>query len=243
MEERLQKVLAQAGVASRRACEQLILAGRVTVNGAVVRELGTTVDRSRDVVAVDGRPIINPEQYVYYILHKPRGYLTTVKDDRGRKTVMDLMASVPERVYPVGRLDYDSEGLLILTNDGELANKLMHPRYKVQKFYLVKVGSPVTAADVEKLRTGVELEDGITAPAYVELLMSGPKESLLKIGIREGRNRQIRRMCQALNLRVRRLIRIQIGPVKMGNLPVGSYRHLSEHEVQKLKQAVNRSAK
>ncbi|MGB4267005.1 MAG: pseudouridine synthase [Limnochordia bacterium] len=243
MEERLQKVLAQAGVASRRASEQLILAGRVTVNGVVVTELGTKIVPGRDVVAVDGKPVLGPEQHAYYILNKPRGYLTTVRDDRGRKTVMQLVASVPERVYPVGRLDYDSEGLLIMANDGELANQLMHPRYKIQKYYLVKVSGQVSASDVEKLRKGVELEDGKTGPAYVELLLSGTKESILKIGIREGRNRQIRRMCKAVNLEVRRLIRTQIGPIQLGNLPVGSYRRLTEKEVQKLKQAVNRGGR
>ncbi|HHX02296.1 MAG TPA: rRNA pseudouridine synthase [Firmicutes bacterium] len=243
MKERLQKVMARAGVASRRACEQLILAGRVTVNGKVVRELGTKVDLSHDSVAVDGKLVGVPERYVYYILHKPRGFLTTVSDDRGRKTVMQLLKSVPERIFPVGRLDYDSEGLLILTNDGQLANRLMHPRYQVRKFYLVKVANEVTASDVEKLRTGVELEDGITSPAYVQLLAAGPKESLLKIGIREGRNRQIRRMCQALDFKVKRLIRTQIGPVKLGNLAAGAYRRLTEQEIGKLKQAVNRSGR
>ena len=156
---------------------------------------------------------------------------------------MQLLKSVPERIFPVGRLDYDSEGLLILTNDGQLANRLMHPRYQVRKFYLVKVANEVTASDVEKLRTGVELEDGITSPAYVQLLAAGPKESLLKIGIREGRNRQIRRMCQALDFKVKRLIRTQIGPVKLGNLAAGAYRRLTEQEIGKLKQAVNRSGR
>ena len=243
MKERLQKVIAHAGIASRRASEKLITAGRVTVNGRVVTELGTKVDLRYDTVKVDGKAIRTKEKYAYYLLNKPRGYLTTVKDDRGRKTVMDLLTSVEERVYPVGRLDYESEGLLLLTNDGQLANRLMHPKYEVRKFYLVEVIGEVSEDDLAVLRSGVELEDGITSPAYVELLSSTPRKSVLKIGIHEGRNRQVRRMCQALDLSVRRLIRTQFGPIKLGKLAPGSWRQLTEQEIGKLRQAVKRRGK
>ena len=240
MKERLHKLMARAGVASRRASEELILAGRVAVNGEVVRELGIKVDPASDLVAVDGRLIHGPEQHAYYILHKPRGVLTTVRDDRGRRTVMEFLQAVSERVYPVGRLDYDSEGLLILTNDGRLANRLMHPRYQVPKFYMVKVAGQVTASDLEKVRKGVELEDGPPSPAYVQLLSSEPTGGLLRVGSREGRNRQIRRMCQALGFPVKRLIRTQIGPIKLGSLAPGACRRLTGGEVRELKQAVGR---
>ena len=243
MKERLQKVLAQAGVASRRASEKLIIAGRVTVNGRIVTELGTKVDLNQDTVKVDGKPIEVKERFVYYILHKPRGYLTTVEDDRGRRTVMQLLEPVKERIYPVGRLDYDSEGLLLLTNDGQLAHRLMHPRYQVRKFYLVEVTGEVSQAALETLRSGVQLDDGITSSAYVELLANSPQKSLLKIGIHEGRNRQIRRMCQAVGLPVRRLIRTQFGPIKLGKLSPGKFSQLTAQEVGKLKQAVKHRGK
>ena len=243
MKERLQKVLAQAGVASRRASEILIIAGRVTVNGWIVTELGTKEDMNQDTEKVDGKPIEVKERLVYYILHKTRGYLTTVEEDRGRSPVMQLLEPVKERIYPVGRLDYDSEGLLLLTNDGQLAHRLMHPRYQVRKFYLVEVTGEVSQAALETLRSGVQLDDGITSSAYVELLANSPQKSLLKIGIHEGRNRQIRRMCQAVGLPVRRLIRTQFGPIKLGKLSPGKFRQLTAQEVGKLKQAVKHRGK
>jgi len=240
MKERLQKVLAQMGVASRRASEKLILDGRVTVNGQVVTKLGTKVDVATDTIKVDGKLIRHKEPYVYYILHKPRGYISSVKDDRGRKSIMELIPEVKERVFPVGRLDYDSEGLIILTNDGQLANRLLHPRYEVWKYYLVEVKGQFSQLALEKMRSGIELEDGITSEAYVELLASDSKRTLLKVGIHEGRNRQVRRMCEALGYPVTRLIRTQIGPIKLGKLPCGAYRQLTPAEVGKLKQAVSR---
>lgn len=241
--ERLQKVMAHAGVASRRVCEQMIINGKVMVNGKLITKLGTKVDPQNDVIKVNGKIVRRKEEKVYYILNKPRGYLSSVSDDRGRKTVIDLMGSVTERIYPVGRLDYDSEGLLILTNDGYLANKIMHPRYQIRKLYLVEVNGFFHQNALEKMRSGVRLEDGITSEAYVEVLQSAPTKSLIKIGIHEGRNRQIKRMCQALGFNVKRLVRTQIGPIKLGSLPKGSYRHLTIEEVGKLKQAVNRVGK
>ncbi len=238
MQVRLQKAMAQAGIASRRASEQLILAGRVMVNGKVVKKLGTKVDPVRDVIKVDQKKIDQKESFVYYMLHKPRGYLSTVADDRGRKTVMDLLAPIKERIYPVGRLDYNSEGLLLLTNDGTLANRLMHPRYQIQKFYLVEVIGIVTPKTLATLRSGVKLEDGITARASVELLTTTQRKSTVKIGIHEGRNRQVRRMFAACDHKVIRLIRTQVGSIRLGNLAEGTYRKLTPQELGKLKAAV-----
>lgn len=240
MYERLQKVMAHAGVASRRESEQLILDGKVKVNGQKVTELGVKVDPTRDQIKVNNQVIKGKEKRVYYIVNKPRGYLTTVTDDRGRKTILDLVKGIDERIYPVGRLDYNSEGLLILTNDGRLANQLMHPRYRIRKWYLVEVSSEFQDQDLHTMRAGIKLDDGMTQEAYVEILQSSPEKSLIKIGIAEGRNRQVRRMCEALGYYVKRLIRTQIGPLKLGKLSTGSYRSLTPAEISKLKQAVKR---
>jgi len=238
MKERLQKVMAHAGVGSRRACEQMIIDGLVSVNGKIVTQLGIKVDPNKDVIKVNNRVIQGKEPLVYYLLHKPKGFITSVSDERGRKTVMELLPEVKQRIYPVGRLDYDSEGLLLLTNDGRLANRLIHPRYQIRKYYLVKVEGQLSSATLEQLRTGVELEDGLTSPAIVQIISSDGKESLLKIGIHEGRKRQIRRMCAAVGHPVKRLIRVQMGPIKLGKLEPGKYRQLTEQEVGKLRQAV-----
>lgn len=243
MKERLQKVLAHAGVASRRVCEQMTIDGKVMVNGRVITQLGSKVDPQHDIIKVNGKIVKLKEEKVYYILNKPRGYLSSVSDDRGRKTVIDLMGSVTERIYPVGRLDYNSEGLLILTNDGTLANRIMHPRYQMRKFYLVEIDGFFDQNALDEMRSGVKLADGVTSKAYVEVLQSAPTKSLIKIGIHEGKNRQIRRMCQALGFSVKRLIRTQIGPIKLGSLPKGAYRPLTIEEIGKLKQAVKRVGK
>lgn len=242
MTERLQKVLAHAGIASRRKSEEIIAAGRVRVNGLVVTELGTKVDPEVDAVTVDGRPLREPERHVYIVLNKPQGYLTTVKDDRGRRTVFDLIRKLSVRVYPVGRLDYDSEGLVFLTNDGQLANRVMHPRHRIRKDYLAEVKGTISRQAVDALRQGVELEDGITGRSYVEVLSQDNVSSLLKIGIYEGRNRQIRRMCAAVGFPVARLRRIRIGPLQLGNLGVGRFRMLSADEVAALRKAVTRGS-
>ena len=242
MKERLQKVLAHAGIASRRKSEAMIAAGRVTVNGNVITELGVRVDPDLDTVTVDGRPVGKPEGHVYVALNKPEGYLTTAKDDRGRRTVLDLLRKLHVRVYPVGRLDYDSEGLVFLTNDGQLAHRVMHPRHQIRKDYLVEVKGAIGREAVDSLRVGVELEDGITGRAFVEILSQDNVSSLLKVGIYEGRNRQIRRMFQAVGFRVVRLRRVRIGPLKLGSLGVGRYRMLSPKEVAALRQAVTRGS-
>jgi len=238
LKERLQKYMAHTGLASRRVCEEMIRAGRVTVNGRRA-VLGTVVDPTKDRILVDGKPIGRPERKRYLIVHKPKGYVTTARDQFARKTVLDLVTGVSERVYPVGRLDYDSEGLVLLTNDGRLANGIMHPSYGLEKVYLVTVAGAITGSALKQLRRGVMLEDGMTQPAQVELLMQDNDESMLRIAIQEGRNRQVRRMCQAVGFPVRRLVRIAIGPIKLGKLKVGEMRELTPAEVSKLKQAVN----
>lgn len=240
--ERLQKVIAQAGVASRRHAEQLILEGKVQVNGQKVTELGTKV-RPTDIVTVDGRKLQRSQKpsYEYYLLNKPTGYITSVTDPQGRRTVMDLMKGVKQRIYPVGRLDYDTSGLLVLTNDGDLAHRLMHPRFGVDKTYRVEVKGTIPHHALERLRNGVELEDGKTAPARVRILPRTNQGSLqpVEITIHEGRNRQVRRMFDAVGFPVVTLERIQFGPLRLDdNLKVGTYRSLTAKEVQELRKAV-----
>jgi 23S rRNA pseudouridine2605 synthase len=236
--ERLQKVLAQAGVASRRKCEEMILQGRVSVNGKKVKQLGVKVDPASDEITVDGKPI-TLEKKIYLAFHKPKGVITSLKDPQGRQTVMDYMHGIKERVYPIGRLDYDSEGLLLLTNDGEFANLLMHPRYHVPKTYLVYVKGIPHGSKLDKLREGIPLEDGMTQPAEVEYFDVDPEknESVIQITITEGRNRQVRRMFEAIHTPVERLKRVQFGTVFLGTLPRGKHRHLTKEEVAELRRA------
>jgi 23S rRNA pseudouridine2605 synthase len=230
--ERLQKVLAQAGVASRRKCEEFITAGKVKVNGVVVTELGTKVDPQNDRIEVNGEPI-KLEEKVYILLNKPIGVVSTASDPQGRKTVVDLVG-IEQRVYPVGRLDLDTSGLLIMTNDGELANGLMHPRHEIDKTYRAWVKGIVTGEKAKQLAKGVELEDGPTAPAKVRILETGPDETLLEITIHEGRNRQVRRMCEAIGHPVKSLHRTQVAFLKLGRLRYGEMRHLTPGEVERL---------
>jgi len=232
--ERLQKVLARYGVASRRRCEELILAGRVRVNGKIVTQLGTKVDVERDFIEVDGKPLQREEEKVYIILYKPKGYLTTVRDPQGRKTVMDLVKGVKERIYPVGRLDCDTEGLLLLTNDGDLSFTLTHPSHRVEKTYLAVVKGTPSKAQLERLRRGVILEDGKTAPAGVRLLRPG-RQAEVEITIHEGRKRQVRRMFDAIGHPVLYLRRVRFGPLKLEGLKPGQYRRLGDKEVRQLK--------
>lgn len=229
--ERLQKVLAARGFGSRRTCEELIAAGRVTVNGEVA-VLGRRVDEERDLVAVDGSPVGIRPDLVYYLLNKPRGAICSAADEHGRRTALDLVPAEP-RVHTVGRLDADSEGLLLLTNDGELTAWLTHPRHEVDKEYLAVVEAPPTGvprAALRMLRDGVQLEDGPTLPAVV----SQPEPGVLKIVLREGRNRQIRRMCEAVGHPVTRLVRTRIGPITDRTLGPGSWRVLSDAELRAL---------
>ncbi len=234
---RLQKVLAQAGIGSRRACEILIGDGRVEVNSEVVTEQGRRVDPERDVIRVDGARIPPPRRHLYLALNKPRGVVVTMDDPEGRRSVADLLATGGsrvvrnERLFHVGRLDADSEGLLILTNDGELANKLAHPSYGVPKTYLAEVTGLVSAETLRKLRRGVTLEDGPVRPASVKITSSAADRTLIKITLQEGRNRVVRRTMEAVGHPVRRLSRIGIGPVRLGNLKVGEYRELTRAEL------------
>lgn len=233
--ERLQKVLAHAGVASRRKCEEMILAGRVLVNDEVVKELGTKVDPSTDIIAVDGR-VIGKEEHVYLMLNKPKGYISAVKDPKGRRVVTDLIKGLTERVYPVGRLDYETEGLLILTNDGEFANLLTHPKYHVPKMYQVYMKGVPHGDLLDQLRKGVQLEDGMTAPAEVEYVdvAEDQSSSVIRITISEGRNRQVRRMIEKIGFRVEKLRRVKFGYLTLDGLPRGKFRKLTASEVKEL---------
>ncbi len=236
--ERLQKLLARAGVGSRRACEELIRAGRVTVNGRTVRKLGAKA-RPGDDIRVDGEPVEIPAERIYLALNKPPGYVTTRDDPQGRPTVMDLVPQdLRSRVFPVGRLDHDSTGLLLLTDDGELAHRLLHPRHHVPKEYLADVEGNPSESKLRRLRSGIELEDGPTQPAEVMLVATGRGESRLRITISEGRNRQVRRMCDAIGHPMRRLKRVAIGPLRLGELSLGEVRRLRTEQVQALRHAV-----
>lgn len=235
--ERLQKLLARAGIASRRAAEKLIVDGRVTVDGAVVDVLGARADAATQEIAVDGEPIRMPDQTYLLVLNKPAGVLSTRADDRGRGTVMQF---VPEHlrslVYPVGRLDLDSTGLLLLTNDGPLAFRLIHPSFHVPKRYVVNVARPPDESQIDKLRHGVEIEDGRTAPAEVE--RNGTDPCCLTIVLYEGRKRQIRRMLRAVGNEVVALKRVSFGPLELGDLPSGKVRELTADEARALREAV-----
>lgn len=230
--ERLQKVLARAGYGSRRACELLIEAGRVRVNGDVAT-LGRRVDPDADVITVDGNLTATSQHSVYYLLNKPDGVVTTATDPQGRPTVLDLV-NAPVRIFPVGRLDMNTEGLLLLTNDGRLAHLLTHPSSKVAKEYLARVAGDPSPGAIRRLREGVMLEDGMTAPAQVSRVTDG----LLRIVIHEGRNRQVRRMCAAVGHEVIRLVRTRIGPLQDPTLPPGASRPLTQREVRQLMEAV-----
>ncbi|HEY6874085.1 MAG TPA: pseudouridine synthase [Geobacteraceae bacterium] len=234
MLERLQKILSRAGVASRREAEGIIVAGRVAVNGTVVTELGSKADPDKDRITLDGKPLRPKTERIYLLLYKPAGYMTTLRDPEGRPVVIDLVKEVGERVYPVGRLDYNTEGLLLLTNDGDWANRLMHPRHEVEKEYLVKVRGRVNPEQVRRLAGGVELDDGTTAPARVQVVHESERNSRLAITIHEGRYRQVRRMCEAVSLMVASLKRTRYGFLDLGELKPGEYRRLTTQEVRRL---------
>ncbi|PZE21983.1 pseudouridine synthase [Paenibacillus xerothermodurans] len=233
--ERLQKVLAEAGVASRRKCEELITAGRVQVNGEVVTAMGVKVDPTQDVILVEGKPI-RQQKKVYVLFHKPKGVITSASDPGGRKIVTDYLKDISERIYPVGRLDYDTEGLLLLTNDGDFANLLTHPKHHVPRTYHATVKGVPHGTLLDKLRNGIELEDGMTAPAEVEYHDINPEsnETVVSITIYEGRNRQVRRMFDAIGFPVVRLRRVMFGPLALTGVGRGRYRHLTPQEVKEL---------
>lgn len=230
---RLQKFLSEAGVASRRKAEDMIRAGAVKVNG-ITASIGDSVDSKKDTVTVKGKRVRKESNLRYILLNKPRGYVTTADDELGRKCVTQLVSDVKERVYPVGRLDRVSEGALIMTNDGEFANLMMHPSHHVPKTYRVTVRPAVTAQQVEQLESGIELDGRMTLPAQVHVISKEEGRAVLEIVLYEGRNRQIRRMCEALELEVARLRRVAVGPVRLGMLKPGQWRDLTPAEVQTL---------
>lgn len=230
MKERLQKILSARGICSRRAAEEYLKQGRVSVNG-VTAGLGDLADPDLDEIAVDGVPVAAADRRTYLMLHKPRGYVTTLSDEKGRKTVAQLVSDCGARVWPVGRLDMDSEGLLLLTDDGELTNHLTHPRHEIEKEYRVWVSGEVTPAALEALSQSMELDGQKLRPARVRQL--GEKQ--LDIVIHEGKNRQVRRMCAAVGLEVIRLKRVREGSVRLGDLPRGKWRNLTEEEIKRLK--------
>ena len=244
MEERLQKYMAKCGVASRRKCEELILAGKVKVNGEIVTELGVKVLEGRDTVEYNNNVITPEERKRYIILNKPEGYITSLSDEKGRRTILDIV-KVPERIYPIGRLDYDSSGLLLLTNDGDIYNKIIHPRVELDKKYIAVCDGEFTDEDIEKFKTGIDIDGYVTAPASIRIISVDPsrdkrysndaKISTVEITIHEGKNRQVRKMCAALNVPVLTLKRVSIGELQLGYLKRGEFRELTEEELNYIK--------
>ncbi|MFO7831072.1 MAG: pseudouridine synthase [Desulfuromonadaceae bacterium] len=233
--ERIQKIIAKAGLASRREAERWIEQARVKVNGKLA-SLGDKADLSFDRIEVNGRPLTGTERKCYVMLNKPMGYVTTAHDPQGRPTVLDLVRQVPERLFPIGRLDLNTEGLLLLTNDGELAHTLLHPRYAIPKTYRVKISGDMDTGTCTALERGVKLDDGITAPAQVARIRKSKRNTWFDLTITEGRNRQVRRMCEALGCSVSMLKRIRFGSLSIDGLPVGEFRHLSAAELRTLQQ-------
>jgi 23S rRNA pseudouridine2605 synthase len=234
--ERLQKVLAAAGVASRRECEELITEGRVDVDGVTVTELGAKVDRSRQVIKVDGEPLPSPK-LVYYAVNKPTGVVTTARDPSGRPRVIDLLPPSVGRVFPVGRLDMESEGLILLTNDGELANRLTHPQYGVEKTYEVQVAGLMDADVLSQLKRGAYLSEGFARPVHARIKSKLKKSTMLEMVLDEGRNREVRRLLARVGHKVQRLTRVAVGPIRLGDMPRGAHRRLTQEEVRKLREA------
>ena len=240
MEERLQKFMASCGVASRRKCEELILEGKVKVNNIIIKELGVKVDPKKDIVTYLGNEIHKEENKVYIMLNKPEGYITSVKDEKNRKTILDIVKT-KERIYPIGRLDYDSSGLILLTNDGDIYNKIIHPRVEIDKKYIATCRGIFTDEEMEKFENGVDIGGYITSNAKIELIdkeidkRSREWISTVEIIIHEGKNRQVRKMCEALNHEVITLKRTSIGELKLGYLKKGEYRYLTEEELRYIK--------
>ena len=235
---RLQKLIAGSGLASRRKAEEMIAAGLVTVNGRVVREFGTRVDPERDHVKVNGRHLQAVQPYVYLILNKPRNVMSSLDDPGGRPTVKHLLPGVSVRVFPVGRLDFDSEGLMLLTNHGDLAQALLHPRYHIPKTYLIKVKGVLTDEEIKSLERGVKLEDGVTSPATVKKIRKAAQNSWLEITIHEGRKHQVKRMLESVGHPVLKLMRVRFGPLTLGDLAPGEYRYLTDREANALRDLV-----
>jgi pseudouridine synthase len=238
--ERLQKILARAGLASRREAERWIVEGRITVNGAIVRKLGTQADPAKDSIKVDGKRVKPASAPLYYALHKPAGVITTLNDPEHRPDITPFLARLGEkrRVFPVGRLDYNTTGLLLLTNDGELALRLTHPRFGATKVYRAKLSACPTEEELQRLRKGIRLDDGMTAPARVRVVDKLKKNAWVEIELNEGRKREVRRMFEALGYFVEKLIRIRVGTVSLGDLSPGKLRPLSQIEIRSLKKTV-----
>lgn len=238
MQIRLNKFLSQTGIASRREADKIIAEGKVMVNGVAVQVLGYKIDDTKDRVEVDGKRVKKDENLIYLMLNKPSGYLVTLKDPFSRPTIKDLLPNLKKKVFPVGRLDYDSEGLLLFTNDGELAYCLTHPRFKIKKTYLVKVTGSPDPSNLSRLERGIFLDGRKTAPAKVSCLSDSPKKILLRIEITEGRKREVKRMCEAVGHRVLQLKRIGFAGLTLGKLAKGNYRFLRQKEIDKLKKQV-----
>ncbi|EPY2271394.1 pseudouridine synthase [Clostridium sporogenes] len=230
MEERLQKYMASCGVASRRKCEDIILEGRVEVNGIKIKELGTKIIPGKDIIKVDGNIIKPEENKIYILLNKPKGYVCTAKDEKGRKTILDLV-KVKERIYPIGRLDMDTSGIIILTNDGEIYNKIIHPKFEKIKTYNAKVKGTIKKDHIELFKKGIDIGDYITAPAALEIFKTNKDTSEIIIKIHEGKNRQVRRMCKSIGHPVIDLDRISIGNISKGDLKLGEWRYLTKKEI------------
>ncbi|HEU4683709.1 MAG TPA: pseudouridine synthase [Nitrospira sp.] len=239
MDVRLQKLIAGTGIASRRKAEELIATGRVMVNGKVVTELGTKVDPVRDHVKVNGKHLSAAQPFVYLMLNKPKHVMSTLDDPGGRTTVKDFLRGVSVRVFPVGRLDFDSEGLMLLTNNGDLAQALLHPRYHVPKTYLIKVKGVLTDDEIRQLERGVRLEDGMTSPAVVKKVRKAEANSWLELTIREGRKHQVKRMLDLVGHPVIKLVRIRMGPLSLGDLAPGEFRFLTDREANHLRELVD----
>ncbi len=237
---RLSKYLADCGICARRKAEQEILDGKVFVNGKLVNELGTKVDTWKDKVTYEGKPVSSKSKFVYILLHKPVGYVSTVKDEQNRPTIMSLVKNVNARLVPVGRLDYNTSGLLLMTNDGALTYKLTHPKHEVEKTYLAKIDGFPSKQELQSFRSGLYIEDSVvgkykTAPARIFIVNRDERSTLVKILIKEGRNRQVRKMCEAISHRVINLKRIATGNIALGDLETGKYRHLTKDEINYLK--------
>ena len=241
MSTRLNKLLAERGIGARRKCDEIIQAGRVRVNGVTVSEPGTQVEEGRDKVTVDGRPLQGRSKLVYYVINKPVGVITTLDDPHGRRTIAEFLPR-GARVFPVGRLDADTSGLLLLTNDGELANKLMHPSFGVEKFYRVRLDREPSSQQIERLKRGVRFDEGlVSAPARVRRIDPGFDAIMLEVAIHEGRFRQVRKMCEAVGLTVTGLHRVGYGPIRLGPLARGMFRELSDDEVARLQASTGRA--
>ncbi|MBE6064370.1 pseudouridine synthase [Clostridium cochlearium] len=230
--ERLQKYMASCGVDSRRKCEDIILQGRVKINGDLVKELGIKVNPEKDIVTVDNKIIKKEENKKYIALNKPTGYISSVKDDRGRKTILDLV-DVKERIYPIGRLDYDTSGLILLTNDGDFYNKVIHPSQEKEKVYVATIKGIPTSHELHNFKKGLVIDDYLTSPSKIEILSIQNGNAKVKISIIEGRNRQVRKMCEKINHPVIKLKRISIAHIELGDLPIGNWRYLTQAEIDK----------